>query len=91
MPDFFAPCPRGLEKLLAEELTSFGAAEVRVNDGGVAALIERTGREVLGPDRVITDEPPSMGAEDFAYYAQRVPAARLRHSASKPTLAGRIT
>ncbi len=28
MPDFFAPCPRGLEKLLADELASFGAAEV---------------------------------------------------------------
>jgi len=36
MPDYFAPCPRGLEKLLADELTSFGAADVRVNDGGVA-------------------------------------------------------
>jgi len=35
MPDFFAPCPRGLEKLLAEELTSFGAAGVDAIDGGV--------------------------------------------------------
>src|SRR5487761_1894292 len=36
MPDFFAPCPRGLEKLLAGELASFGAADVRPPDGGVA-------------------------------------------------------
>jgi len=36
MPDFFAPCPRGLEKLLADELKSFGATEVRTTDGGVA-------------------------------------------------------
>jgi putative N6-adenine-specific DNA methylase len=36
MPDFFAPCPRGLEKLLADELTSFGAADVKATDGGVA-------------------------------------------------------
>ena len=36
MPNFFAPCPRGLEQLLAEELTSFGAAEVKATDGGVA-------------------------------------------------------
>jgi putative N6-adenine-specific DNA methylase len=36
MPDFFATCPRGLEKLLADELGSFGAADVRTTDGGVA-------------------------------------------------------
>ena len=36
MPDFFAPCPRGLEELLADELASFGAAEVKPVDGGVA-------------------------------------------------------
>jgi putative N6-adenine-specific DNA methylase len=36
MPDFFAPCPRGLEKLLADELTLFGAADVKPTDGGVA-------------------------------------------------------
>jgi putative N6-adenine-specific DNA methylase len=36
MPDFFAPCPRGLEKLLADELNSFGASDVRTTDGGVA-------------------------------------------------------
>jgi putative N6-adenine-specific DNA methylase len=35
MPAFFAPCPRGLEKLLADELASFGAAEVKAADGGV--------------------------------------------------------
>jgi putative N6-adenine-specific DNA methylase len=35
MPDFFAPCPRGLEKLLTDELASFGAAEVKAAEGGV--------------------------------------------------------
>lgn len=35
MPNFFAPCPRGLEKLLADELTALGAAEVSATDGGV--------------------------------------------------------
>lgn len=29
MPAFFSPCPRGLEALLAEELDSLGAAEIR--------------------------------------------------------------
>jgi putative N6-adenine-specific DNA methylase len=32
---FFSPCPRGLEKILADELVSLGAAEVRSTDGGV--------------------------------------------------------
>ena len=36
MPDFFASCPRGLEKLLADELNSFGATDARTTDGGVA-------------------------------------------------------
>lgn len=36
MPDFFATCPRGLEKLLADELTALGAAGVRTSAGGVA-------------------------------------------------------
>jgi putative N6-adenine-specific DNA methylase len=35
MPDFFAPCPRGLEKILADELSGFGAENVRTTDGGV--------------------------------------------------------
>ncbi|MBA3022985.1 MAG: class I SAM-dependent RNA methyltransferase [Gammaproteobacteria bacterium] len=35
MPDFFATCPRGLERLLAEELGSFGATAVKSTDGGV--------------------------------------------------------
>ena len=32
---FFAPCPRGLEALLAAELKSFGAARVEPAAGGV--------------------------------------------------------
>ena len=33
---FFAPCPRGLEALLAAELASFGARDVRQAAGGVS-------------------------------------------------------
>ncbi|PIY05439.1 MAG: RNA methyltransferase, partial [Gallionellaceae bacterium CG_4_10_14_3_um_filter_60_1069] len=36
MPDFFATCPRGLEKLLADELGGFGATDVRLRAGGIA-------------------------------------------------------
>ena len=35
MEHFFAPCPRGLEAVLAQELAALGAAEVRATDGGV--------------------------------------------------------
>jgi putative N6-adenine-specific DNA methylase len=35
MPEFFSPCPRGLERLLADELASFGAADIKPTEGGV--------------------------------------------------------
>ena len=36
MENFFAPCPRGLEGLLAEELTAAGGQDVRAVPGGVS-------------------------------------------------------
>ena len=36
MPDFFAPCPRGLEAVLVDELHALGAPDPRVTPGGVA-------------------------------------------------------
>jgi putative N6-adenine-specific DNA methylase len=36
MENFFAPCPRGLEAVLASELALLGAHEVRAADGGAA-------------------------------------------------------
>jgi putative N6-adenine-specific DNA methylase len=36
MERFFAPCPRGLEGVLAAELGELGAAEITAADGGVA-------------------------------------------------------
>ena len=35
MPDFFAPCPRGLEPILYDDLVTFGAQQVRAAEGGV--------------------------------------------------------
>ncbi|OGS91464.1 MAG: DNA methylase [Gallionellales bacterium GWA2_60_18] len=35
MPDFFAPCPRGLESLLRDDLETLGAQNVRTTEGGV--------------------------------------------------------
>ncbi|MFZ3019784.1 MAG: THUMP domain-containing protein [Gallionella sp.] len=35
MPEFFAPCPRGLEALLRTDLETMGAQNLRATDGGV--------------------------------------------------------
>jgi len=35
MPDFFSPCPRGLEAMLHDDLVSLGAQNVRATEGGV--------------------------------------------------------
>ncbi len=36
MTDFFAPCPRGLEKILESDLDAMGAKDVKATEGGVA-------------------------------------------------------
>jgi len=36
MERFFAPCPRGLERVLGEELTQLTASDIAATDGGVA-------------------------------------------------------
>jgi hippurate hydrolase len=48
------------------------------NDDDLSALITTTGRELLGDANVVTAVPVSMGVEDFAYYARKVPAAMFR-------------
>ncbi len=49
-----------------------------VNDPSLAAFVAEVGRDVLGREAVVTEAPPTMGTEDFAYYAQRVPAVMFR-------------
>jgi amidohydrolase len=51
---------------------------VLVNDARAAERVARVAESVVGRERVQTDLPPSMGAEDFAYYAERTPAAFYR-------------
>ncbi|MBN1417705.1 MAG: amidohydrolase [Planctomycetes bacterium] len=46
---------------------------VTVNPPAEAERIARVARTVLGPERVHTDLPPSMGSEDFACYLERIP------------------
>jgi len=47
------------------------------NDPALLQLVEEAVADVLGPDRLAV-VPPSMGGEDFAYVAERVPAFMAR-------------
>ena len=48
-----------------------------VNDATAAENAARTAATVVGAERVLRDQPPSMGAEDFAYFLQKRPGAYL--------------
>ena len=47
------------------------------NDPALLPTLEATVADLLGEDR-LTQLPPSMGGEDFAYYAERVPGMIAR-------------
>jgi amidohydrolase len=51
---------------------------VLMNHAGAARLVQCVAEDVVGTEAVQGDLPPSMGAEDFAYFAERVPAAMFR-------------
>ncbi len=48
------------------------------NDDSLVNTIAAVGKEMLGQENVASDEPPSMGVEDFAFYARHVPSALFR-------------
>lgn len=45
-----------------------------VNDQGLAGLVRQAARKVLDPGMVVEPREPSMGAEDFSYFSQKVPS-----------------
>ena len=49
-----------------------------VNDEELAAFVEKSLGGLIGPESVRLLPSPSMGSEDFAYFAEIVPAAYLR-------------
>jgi amidohydrolase len=51
---------------------------VMKNDPHVVARMVEAAREVVGADKVVNLSEPVMGSEDFAWFAERVPAAHLR-------------
>ena len=73
--------PQRMEDIVRGITSAFGAGYEFIytdlypalhNHRGAVELIKRVGNEVLGCGRVL-DAPPTMGAEDFAYYLQKVP------------------
>jgi amidohydrolase len=48
------------------------------NDKAVLEQVLKSAREALGGENVLELPEPSMGSEDFAWFAERVPAAHLR-------------
>jgi amidohydrolase len=76
-----------IEEIALQTAAAFGArAEIKfhsgypvtMNDPASVKLVAEAAAEVLGADRVSTEARPSMGAEDFAFYAERVPAVYWR-------------
>jgi amidohydrolase len=53
-------------------------APALVNDAAVLGTVLSSARAALGADNVLELAEPSMGSEDFAWFAERVPAAHLR-------------
>ena len=48
------------------------------NDKPTLARVLNAARDTLGPANVVEMPSPSMGSEDFAWFAERVPSAHLR-------------
>lgn len=71
---FFAPCPRGLEPMLADELGRLGAAEIAATDGGVAfrgelALAYRANLESRLASRILWRVGSGPYSDDRELYA----------------------
>lgn len=64
-------------------LEFFGGYPAVVNHPAVVALLEKAACAVLGKEGLIR-YGPVMGGEDFAYYAERIPAAYFFLGAGRP-------
>lgn len=72
------------EKILKALCEAYGAKyEMKVtrglpvlrNDGSVAAVMEKSAEETAGAENIIRLRDSNMGAEDFAFFSEAVPAA----------------
>jgi len=75
-----------IERLVKGTTESYGATgEVKFwrgyptleNNAEMAKLVEEVAADIIGEDKIVTQQP-DMGGEDFAFFAQKVPAAMWR-------------
>jgi amidohydrolase len=86
-PELTVVLPQMIEKIIAGVCQTFGAKyKLRYNRGypvlfnnkGVNEIYRRSARELFGKKAVVEIALPSMGGEDFAYFARAVPGAMIR-------------
>ena len=57
-----------------------------MNDPAMTAFLEKNAVDVLGADKVKRIPSPSMGGEDFSYFAEKVPSCFMRLGARNEAL-----
>jgi amidohydrolase len=60
------------------ELVQIEGYRTLVNDGKMVEIVGNSGKNLLGEDKVHVIEEPSLGVEDFAYFAAEKPSAFFR-------------
>jgi hippurate hydrolase len=63
---------------LGHEITWTRQAPVLKNDAAVLARVLASARSMLGEDKIVDLGAASMGSEDFAWFAERIPAAHVK-------------
>jgi len=77
---------RGTEQTFGTSISIEFSSLLRgmTNDPKVTAICLRAAREMVGKDRVATDDPPSLGGEDFADYLAHVPGCMVSLGVKRP-------
>lgn len=77
---------RGTEQAFAASISIDFSTPLRglTNDPNVTGICLNAARELVGTDRVATDDRPSLGGEDFADYLARVPGCMLSLGVKRP-------
>lgn len=85
-PEVRQQLPKLMRQLLDGVVRAYGASyelDYReaypplVNDARLLALVEKSCRRVVGSEHTLRVHLPAMGSEDFAYFAQVLPAAHF--------------